>query len=103
MQTPDHQNIENTAPDITISRLFEIGIASCESREPEKAEKVIHTLIDSLNFDYSDISDSFLKLDWLKMEITARLRRSCRHCDKPGMNRFSPQKIMQRIIRNGNW
>lgn len=62
IRTRELQSLENRSSGITISRLFEIGIACCESRQPEKAQQAIQTLIDSLDFDYDDISNSFLKL-----------------------------------------
>lgn len=62
MQTSDTRIEKETPPEITISKLFEIGIDSCEKQHPEKATKVIRTLIDSLNFDYGEVSNSFLKL-----------------------------------------
>ena len=61
VQTPN-PNAAGPTGEITILQLYDIAIQSCEARDERKAGKVLHTLMNSLDFKYEDMSKSFLGL-----------------------------------------
>jgi flagellin-specific chaperone FliS len=52
-------DLNETSPELTILQLYEQGIESCKKRNKEKVDHVIHALINSLNFEYKGMANSF--------------------------------------------
>lgn len=54
--------IDNERPEVVVLKLYDLGIESCIKEDKEQVKKVLKTLTDSLNFDYTEIATSFYDL-----------------------------------------
>lgn len=56
------QEIMTISPLQLLVKAYDAGIAACKGKDKEKASMVIAELIDSLNFDQAEISNSLFRL-----------------------------------------
>ena len=63
MQNQETQAImDSDRPEVVVLKLYDIGIESCIKRDKIQVEKVLRTLTNSLNFEYTEIANSFYEL-----------------------------------------
>ncbi len=56
------QKIMSASPQQLISYVYDAGISACAQEDRDRALRVVQVLINSLNFDYKEISTSFYNI-----------------------------------------